>query len=133
MINSRGLARQHIDSFNEFLNNSLKSIVDINKSVFFTEFPDLILEFIDIKIHKPTISEQAIEREITPQECRLRDLTYGAPIFVKYRYLNKGTKWMMRSFKIGIMPIMVGSIKCILHNLPFKQLHEKNECPYDHG
>ena len=54
-------------------------------------------------------------KTITPQECRLRDMTYSAPITVDIEYI-RGRDLMVKKGKhavcIGRMPIMLRCDRC---------------------
>lgn len=67
------------------------------------------------------------------QECRLRDLSYTAPVSVDVRYSRGGQICIARNVHIGRIPIMLRSSRCILRNLSDRQLEEVGECPYDPG
>lgn len=71
--------------------------------------------------------------EITPNECRLRDLTYAAPIFVDVEYV-RGKQIVRRPGNcIGRMPIMLRSNKCVLTGKDEWDMSKLNECPLDPG
>lgn len=71
--------------------------------------------------------------DLTPNECRLRDLTYAAPIFVDVEYV-RGKQIVRRPGNfIGRMPIMLRSSKCILNGKDETDMARLNECPLDPG
>ncbi|KAK6036191.1 DNA-directed RNA polymerase, beta subunit [Cooperia oncophora] len=74
-----------------------------------------------------------IHDKITPQECRLRDMTYAAPINVDVEYTRGNQRVIKRDLTIGRMPIMLRSSKCILKDLAEEELARVQECPYDPG
>ena len=79
----RGLVKQHIDSFNYFINVDIKKMVAANQMIY-SDHPnhkDYYLKFTDIRIGMPMIEED-FKQHLTPNECRIRDLTYSAPIYV---------------------------------------------------
>lgn len=66
-------------------------------------------------------------------ECRKRSLTYSAPIFVDIIY-TLGDKIMKKcGLRIGQLPIMLHSKKCVLTNKTPAQLARMQECLYDPG
>lgn len=71
--------------------------------------------------------------EITPNECRLRDLTYAAPIFVDVEYSRGKQIVRRRGMNIGRLPIMLRSSKCVLSNKNEWEMAKLNECPLDPG
>lgn len=42
--------------------------------------------YTNIYVGKPCVEEDYIVGDITPQQCRLRDMTYAAPITVDVEY-----------------------------------------------
>ena len=79
----RGLTKQHIDSFNYFINVDMKRMVAAN-SMITVDHPNhkkYYLRFTDIYVGMPMIEEDFSDT-LTPNECRIRDLTYAAPIKV---------------------------------------------------
>lgn len=70
---------------------------------------------------------------MTPNECRLRDLTYAAPIYVDFEYVRARQRVIRRGVAIGRMPVMLRSSKCVLANKTPAEMHLLNECPLDPG
>lgn len=66
-----------------------------------------------------------------PHECRLRDVTYGAPITVDISYTRGRNIINKNGVKIGQMPIMLGSSNCWLSAKTDQELAKIGECPYD--
>lgn len=130
----RGLVKQHIDSFNHFVNVDIKHIVKANEKVTCDADQNWSLRFTDVSVGKPSVEEEMIVSEIKPQECRLRDITYSAPIVVSLEY-TRGPKELVRKrgVKIGRMPIMLRSSKCVLHGKSAEELARAGECPLDPG
>lgn len=79
------------------------------------------------------IEEQLVSHEITPHECRLRDLTYAAPITVDIRYTRQKTLVIRKGVPIGRLPIMLRSNRCILVGLNEQKMAKVLECPLDPG
>ena len=130
----KGLVKQHLDSFNYFVDVELKKILRANKRISVEQFDDFFLEYTDIRVGVPDIIDSdSVQEKITPHECRLRDLTYSAPITVDVRYTYQGQIVQKRNIEIGRMPIMLGSNKCILYNMSEGQLAKAGECPHDPG
>ncbi|CAK7336461.1 unnamed protein product [Dovyalis caffra] len=84
----RGLVKQHLDSFNYFINIGIKKIVRANDRIVSEVDPSLYLRFTDVKIGKPSVVIDAISEQITPHMCRLSDTTYAAPILVNIEYIS---------------------------------------------
>lgn len=79
----RGLTKQHIDSFNYFINVEVKKMVAANSliTVDNPSFREYYVRFTDIRIGEPQVVED-FRQTLTPHECRIRNLTYAAPILV---------------------------------------------------
>lgn len=87
----------------------------------------------------PIIEEDYQSTPMTPQQCRLRDMTYSAPITVDIEY-TRGKEIVRRVGKngqgavlIGRMPIMLRSDRCVLKGASESQLAKLKECPLDPG
>lgn len=130
----KGLVKQHLDSFNYFVDTDLKKIIKANELVLLDVDPDFYLKYVDIRVgHKLSSSAGTREVLMPPHECRLRDLTYLAPIYVDIEY-TRGRKIIMhRDLEIGRMPIMLRLNKCLLLGLSDTQMARYDECPVDPG
>jgi len=130
----KGLVKQHLDSYNYFVDVDLRKIVKANQTVFSDVDPTFYLKYLDIRVgYKSNGDPNKPEVLLPPQECRLRDLTYSAPIYVDVEY-TRGKKIIIhRDLEIGRMPIMLRSNKCILHGRTEKEMAYLNECPLDPG
>ena len=109
----KGLVRQHIDSFDYFINTEIKKIVAANNKVNAEADNGFLLKYLDINIGEPEIREQIGVRDpATPMRCRLRNLTYDAPIYVHIEYTKGRELHRPRDPTIiGYMPIMLRSSK----------------------
>jgi DNA-directed RNA polymerase III subunit RPC2 len=130
----KGLVKQHLDSFNYFIETDLKKIVKANEKILSDVDPEFYLKYLDIRVGAPQRRDaESFRKTITPHECRLRDMTYAAPIFVDVEY-TKGNKIVIRrGQEIGRMPIMLRSNRCVLTNANEKQMAAMDECPLDPG
>ncbi|KAF8182882.1 hypothetical protein BJ912DRAFT_853825 [Pholiota molesta] len=129
----KGLVKQHIDSFNYFVDTDIKNIVKANNKVTSDVDPRFWLKYTDINVGFPDRDEEsAIDKKVTPNECRLRDTTYGAPIIVTIQY-TRGKNIVQRNVCIGRLPIMLRSNKCVLTGRSDEQLARMVECPLDPG
>ena len=84
----KGLVKQHLDSFNYFIDVDLKQIVKANSRVDSDIDPQFFLQYTDIYVGTPQMEESMVTYEVTPQQCRLRDLTYASPIMVDVQYVR---------------------------------------------
>ncbi|KAI0289642.1 beta and beta-prime subunits of DNA dependent RNA-polymerase [Russula brevipes] len=130
----KGLVKQHIDSFNYFVDVDIKNILKANNKVTSDVDPRFWLKYTDIHVGFPDRTDaDAIDRSVTPHECRLRDTTYSAPILVTIQY-TRGKNVVRRSnVNIGRLPIMLRSNKCVLTGHTETQLAHMSECPLDPG
>ena len=130
-----GIARQHLNSFNDFLEKELQGIIDDVGQVEIenTEYPYRI-QMGRIKLQKPRMMElDGSITHITPGEARLRNVSYAAPIMMEASVVEEGKILESRYVHIGDMPIMVKSSKCILDNLSSSKLVEYGEDTNDPG
>lgn len=132
----KGLVKQHIDSFNYFVDHDLKAIVRANNKVTSEVDPRFYFVFKDIRVGRPTSEQTDLTNRmttITPHECRLRDTTYAAPLQVDIEYVREGKRIIRKDVTIGRLPIMLRSNKCVLTGKNESQLAAMNECPLDPG
>ncbi|DBB06715.1 hypothetical protein WJX77_001955 [Trebouxia sp. C0004] len=137
----RGLVKQHIDSFNYFIDHEIKKIVRAkgNEKLTIDSDPNFYLKYTDIFIGTPKVEENFIQSDITPQQCRLRDMTYSAPISVDIEY-TRGKEVIVKKGKngvgavtIGKLPLMLRSGRCVLNGKDEAALARAGECPLDSG
>lgn len=96
--------------------------------------PNWYVRYLDIHVGKPDVEESYnVTRPVSPHECRLRDLTYSAPITVDLEYTRGQQRVIRKNFPIGRMPIMLRSSNCVLAGKNPVELSKYNECPYDPG
>ncbi|EZQ03084.1 MULTISPECIES: DNA-directed RNA polymerase subunit B [Acidianus] len=130
---SRGLVRQHLDSFNDFLRNKLQEIIDEQGEIA-TEIPGLKIKLGKITVGKPRVREaDRGDREITPMEARLRNLTYAAPVFLTMTPIENNIEGEPVDVYIGDIPIMLKSIADPATDYPPEKLIEIGEDPRDPG
>ncbi|GAA5896402.1 hypothetical protein JCM5296_002722 [Sporobolomyces johnsonii] len=130
----KGLVKQHIDSFNYFVDVDLQAILRANARITSDVDPNFYLEYLDIRVGSPERpDENAINPSITPHECRLRDLSYSAPVYVSVKYTRGRQEIVSKGIKIGRLPIMLRSNKCVLTGKSKAQLAQMTECPLDPG
>lgn len=119
----KGLVRQHIDSFNYFINEDIKNIVKANEKVTSSADPMFYLKYNNVHVGQPNVEEGFnITKEVTPHDCRLRDMTYSAPITVDIEYTRGQQRVIRNGLCIGRMPIMLRSSNCILSGKNHEEL-----------
>ncbi|KAJ4315134.1 DNA-directed RNA polymerase III complex subunit Rpc2 [Fusarium piperis] len=132
----KGLVKQHIDSYNFFVEQEIKDIVRANRTIRSDVDSNFWLEFTDIRVDRPRRQDWQDAKshtDVTPMECRLRDMTYAAPILVDIQYIRDKQRIVRKNVPLGRMPVMLKSSKCRLGGATNTQMEEMNECPLDPG
>lgn len=133
-LKSKGLVKQHVDSFNFFIHTDLKKIVQANDKIYSDADDTFYLKYLNVSVGVPEVEEGFnVTRKSTPHECRLRDLTYSALITVDVEYTRGQQRVIRNNLPIGRMPIMLRSSKCILTGKSPPEMAKLNECPHDPG
>ena len=138
----KGLVRQHLDSYNKFIDHGIQEVVDetgeINIEI--PEMPYSIklgqLWIIDpqSKISGTYITEvDGTKHEIFPMEARFRNLTYAAPLALEMTPIIDGREQEPELVLIGNLPVILKSKLCILSQLTPEELIEHGEDPNDSG
>src|SRR5437660_5950930 len=131
-IRDSGLVRQHIDSYNDFVERGLQAIVN--------EVADLPIEIGDyplkiklgkIEIGAPRVIEvDGTERSIYPAEARIRNLTYSAPLHIEMIPVIGEREGQPEMVYIGDRPVMLKSRICLLSKLSSDDLIGVGEDPW---
>lgn len=149
-FDEKGLVRQQLDSFDEFIQMSVQRIVEHSPAIDLqaeaqhtsgtVETPArYVLKFEQIYLSKPTHWEKdGAPSPMMPNEARLRNLTYSAPLYVDITktVIKEGEENVETQHQktfIGKIPIMLRSTYCLLNRLTDRDLTELNECPLDPG
>jgi DNA-directed RNA polymerase subunit B len=135
ILKREGIARQHLNSFDEFLERGLQSIInevgqiDIENA----EYPYKI-QLGKVKLQQPRMMElDGSITHITPAEARLRNVSYCAPVMMEASVIEDGKILESRFVHIGDVPVMAKSNACILNNFSSQKLIEHGEDPNDPG
>jgi len=129
----KGLVRQHLDSYNDFVERGLQRIVD-NIGVIEPDIEGLRVKLGRIRIGRPSVKEaDGARREISPLEARLRNLTYSAPLYLELIPEVDGVEQEPEEVYIGELPIMLGSSICPLSAMTEEEKIEFGEDPRDPG
>ncbi|GBF89068.1 DNA-directed RNA polymerase subunit 2 [Raphidocelis subcapitata] len=134
----RGLVRQHIESFNYFINADIHKIMRANERVACDVDPNFYLKYLAIHVGEPCLEEEYKTERVTPQQCRLRDITYAAPVSVDVEY-TRGREIVRRTaasgtaVRIGRIPLMLRCDRCVLAGRNDGELAALGECPLDPG
>lgn len=141
----KGLVQHQIDSFDEFMQNGIQDIIDEEKILTVQQIDNTTniysFEFGKIYISRPTVVNEDLNittfHLLTPQEARLRNLTYESKLQLEIKYNIISQDGNVNStthvIEIGSIPIMLKSKYCVLSDLSEESLIEKGECPYDQG
>ncbi|EQB61153.1 dna-directed rna polymerase iii 130 kda polypeptide, partial [Vairimorpha apis BRL 01] len=139
----KGLARQHIESFNYFIDYDIPNIIKVNDIVDSDIDHSFYLKYIDVRVGMPSIEENMIKSILYPMECRLRDLTYASNLYVDIEYVRNKQIIKKKNVFMGRIPIMLKSNKCFLGQKKDEikissrtkddDMFTTQECPYDIG
>lgn len=157
----KGLVSQQLESFDEFIHNSIQELVWEDSTLILEQPAQHITEadnvnrkyeisFGKIFLSRPTMTEaDGTTSPMFPQEARLRNLTYASPLFVEmdkltYEKRDDESEWRMMADEIkeevidkkvfiGRVPIMLRSKYCMLKDLGEDEFYALKECPYDMG
>ena len=151
-FSQHGLVSQQIGSFNQFVGNNIKEIVDENKVLKIEMDPSYKrnaepityeLNFGDVKIAaNPQIleSNEKINKQLFPNEARVRNLDYLSDLsveaFLKEKKGEDSDERILgkkQTYPIGKIPIMIRSKYCSLNNKTDIQRIELRECEFDQG
>lgn len=133
-IKEYGLARQHIDSYNRFVEELIHEVIK--------EYREIKLEGYDVKffvhrliVGRPTVKEvDGTENDkVTPFEARVRNLTYAAPMYLEVTVVHGGVEESPERVYIGDLPVMIKSVLDPTSRLSSDELVKINEDPWDPG
>lgn len=130
--------QSNIESFNDFIDRRLQKIVDevaeATPSVIPPEAEEVKIVFGKIRIEKPTLIEADGTRwKILPVEARIRNLTYGAPVFIEVSLVIDGKERERSEVQLCELPIMLKSKTCYLNGMSKEELIQAGEDPQDTG
>jgi len=129
----KGLVRQHLDSYNDFIEKKLQEIINEQKIVP-VNIPGFYIKLGKIRIGEPMVKEaDGSTHPVTPMECRIRNLTYAAPIYLTLITVENGIEREPIEVVIGEMPIMLRSVKDPTHKMSKEELVKIGEDPRDPG
>jgi DNA-directed RNA polymerase subunit B len=131
----KGLVRQHIDSYNEYIESGLQAIIDEVGSIpiEIEEYP-LKIKLGKIEIGTPRVTEvDGSERPIYPTEARVRNLTYAAPLHLEMTPVIGEREGQTEIVYIGDFPVMLRSKICPLSRLTPDEMISIGEDPLDPG
>lgn len=118
------------------IDEEIKKIVaaKANNKVTCDSDPNFYLRYKNVSVGSPqTVDERMVKQDITPQQCRLRDMTYSAPVMVDVEYTKGKEIITTHNVCIGKIPLMLRSSRCCLRNKGEDELARLGECPLDPG
>lgn len=138
----KGLVRQHLDSYNDFIDHGLQEIVDevgaidieIPESPYKIRLGQAWVIDPQSRISGPYLTEvDGTKHEIFPIEARFRSLSYVAPVAVEMTPIIDGREQDTELVLIGDIPVMLKSKLCVLSQLQPEELILYGEDPDDSG
>ncbi len=138
----KGLVKQHLNSFDEFIDHGLQEVVDetgeidieIPESPYKIKFGQLWIIDPQSKISGPYITEvDGTKHEVHVMEARFRNLTYAAPLSLEMTPVIDGREQEPELVLIGDLPVMLKAGLCFLSQLTPEELIEHGEDPNDTG
>ncbi|MCX8192457.1 MAG: DNA-directed RNA polymerase subunit B [Nitrososphaeria archaeon] len=135
-IEEEGLVEHHIKSYNHFIREGLKELVQsLGELEVKTKYGTLTLKLSNPEVGSPRLVEMdgTVIENVKPMECRLRNLTYAAPLYLRMSLYLDGKPISSDRVEVGIIPVMVKSEICPLSKMTEEELIEIGEDPKDPG
>jgi len=142
LFREKGLVRQHLDSYNDFIDHGLQEVIDevgeipieVPESPYKVKLGQVWIIDPQTRITGPYITEvDGTKHEIYPMEARLRNLTYAAPVALEMTPVIDGREQDTELVYIGNIPVMLKSKLCSLSQLSREELIACGEDPDDPG
>lgn len=144
--------KHHLDSYRQFLKSIIPNTIKSDNPITMVKLdPVTGEESLKVEIYiggkdtsgiyldRPVVIDQDGKGVLmTPNEARLRDLTYATKLYadVDVIYTKDGSHYETKKFPytlIAVIPLMLHSDQCMLQGQGAKVLREFNECPLDPG
>ena len=108
------LIKHQIDSFNKFVRYDIQKIIhETGDITCVVNGNDCNIKFFNFSLgYVNHIESDGVDFNITPHECRLRNISYTAPMFIDI----KVNEHVFKKCDIGRLPIMIKSDYCLLQN-----------------
>ena len=134
-LESNSLVTHQVESFNRLLDSGIQSVIN-RQNLIEPSVEGFALKLGKIRLEKASVIEaDGSRRPIMPNETRLRNLSYSAPIFIEVVPIIRGIE-KSASFGevfVGELPIMVRSNLCYMKTLTKQQMIENGEDAEDPG
>lgn len=138
-----GIISHQLDAYNDFVTHGIQKIIDTHRVITLTDAEEktTTITFGSIFIPKPYITESdRRSHPVTPNDCRLRGLTYDVPVFISVKsetydshknLINSQSHDRLPLFRI---PVMVRSTLCITSSMnSLSSIKDAYECDMDKG
>jgi len=138
----KGLVRQHLDSYNEFIEKGLQEVInevgeidiEVPEQPYKIRLGQIWIIDPQSKISGPYTTEvDGTKHEIYPAEARFRNLSYSAPLSLEMTPIVDGREQETELVLIGNLPVMLKSKLCVLSQLLPDELIAHGEDPDDPG
>ena len=134
-----GWVKFQIDSFNHFVEHGLQGIInEIGTIELMPDIGNAKLTFGKVEVGSPCVIEadgyrrsKETKSPLFPNECRIRNLTYAAPVWVNITPVINGVQEKTERVHVGDLPAMIGSKLCSTSGASRKELVEVGEDPDD--
>jgi DNA-directed RNA polymerase II subunit RPB2 len=140
----------HLDSYKELLKTYIPNTIKSYNPITMIKYDNFNKEIVRVDVYvggensneifmdRPITYENGVPKLITPNDARLKNLTYESHIFanVLVKIIDNTGKIITKIFNniaIGSIPIMLHSDICILNEQGSKVLRKLGECIYDNG
>jgi len=141
----------HLDSYRDFVKSQIPYIIKSYNPITMIKYDDNqnVIMKVDVYVggengdeifvDRPITYENGTPKLITPNDARMRNLTYEthlfAKVFIRITTDDKGRTYnkTFNNVAIGSIPIMLHSDICVLKNQGSNILRQLGECPYDTG
>ncbi len=134
-LSAAALVQHQIESYNRFLETGIPKAMG-GQTIIEPSVEGFALKLGSVRIGSPSVIEaDSSRRNILPNEARLRNLTYSAPIFMEVVPVIRGIEKTASygEVYVGDLPIMVKSNFCATKTMTRTQLIENGEDPDDPG
>ena len=139
-IKQDGLVKHQIESFDDFVLNTIPSIIRETPAIVVDNGEqEYSIKFDNGFITRPGTVEQDGFHELTPHQARLRNLTYNGSLYMDAKHVvkNKATGQIVsqetEKILLAKIPIMVMSELCNLHSKTKEERVGTFECQFDEG
>ncbi|WP_052833754.1 DNA-directed RNA polymerase subunit B [Staphylothermus hellenicus] len=128
-----GLVRQHLDSYNRFIDHLLPEIISEHKEIKISGSRKLLIKGYRIGNEPKIRTIEGFERTVTPLECRLRNFTYAVPVYLRVALQDETGIYKEQEIKLMDLPVMLKSKIDPLSKMTAEELIAIGEDPKDPG